>query len=58
MPTVEELLSLYPGFTLKTAVEELRKWDFPGEVIERYVNGLRKAGVAEGPGEQGDPGQQ
>ncbi len=50
-PAVEELLSLCPGFTLQTATEELRKWNFPAEVIERYMEGLRKAGVPEEPRE-------
>ena len=36
---VEELLALYPGFTLQTASQELRKWNFPAEVIERYTEG-------------------
>jgi hypothetical protein len=50
-PAVEELLSLCPGFTLQTATEELRKWNFPAEVIERYLEGLRRAGVPEEPRE-------
>ncbi len=50
-PSVEELLSLYPGVTLQTASEELQKWNVPDEVTERYLSGLRKAGVPEAPGE-------
>jgi hypothetical protein len=38
-------LALYPAFSLRTAVEELRKWNFPDEVSGRYLEGLRKAGV-------------
>ena len=48
---VEELLSVYPGFTLQTSSEELRKWNFPDEVTERYLTGLRKAGVPDEPRE-------
>ena len=44
-PAVEELLSLYPGFTLRSATKELRNWNFPEEVTRRYLEGLRKAGV-------------
>ena len=48
LTAVEELLSLYPGFTRQIASEELLKWNFPPELIERYVKALRKASV---PGE-------
>ncbi len=48
---VEELLAAYPGFTLQTAFVELRKWNFPEELIERYTEALRKAGVPGEPGE-------
>ena len=48
---VEALLAAYPGFTLQTAYVELRKWNFSADVIERYMEGLRKAGVPEEPRE-------
>jgi HD-like signal output (HDOD) protein len=38
-----------PGF--RTALAELRKWNFPDELIERYTEALRKAGVPEEPRE-------
>ncbi len=50
-PAVEALLAAYPGFTLQTAFVELRKWNVRDELIERYTEGLRKAGVPEEPRE-------
>jgi TolB-like protein len=44
---VEELLRLYPGFTIETLIEELRKWNRPDDVISRWVAALRKAGLPE-----------
>jgi TolB-like protein len=44
---VEELLSLYPGFTLQTAYLEFEKTPRSDRQIERWVAGLRKAGVPE-----------
>ncbi len=41
-----------PGFDLKVAADELRKWNFPAEVTERYLVGLRSAGVPGGPSER------
>ena len=46
-PAVEELLSFFPNFTLQTASEELEKWNYRDEVSERFVMGLREAGVPE-----------
>ena len=44
---VEELLKLYPGFTIETLIEEHRKWNRPDDVISRWVVALRKAGLPE-----------
>ncbi len=46
---VEELLSLYPRFTLDTYSEEVEKNNFSPERTERWVQALRKAGVPEEP---------
>jgi tetratricopeptide (TPR) repeat protein len=44
---VEELLRLYPGITSKALIEELRKFNRPDDVINRWVAALRKAGLPE-----------
>jgi tetratricopeptide (TPR) repeat protein len=41
---VAELLALYPDFT-DHARDELRKWNFAPDLIERTIDGLRKAGL-------------
>jgi class 3 adenylate cyclase/TolB-like protein/tetratricopeptide (TPR) repeat protein len=46
---VDELLRLYPGFTLETARFEMLKYNFPESHIEHRIEGLRKAGVPDGP---------
>lgn len=42
MVDLEELLSIYPGFTLETASAELRKWNFPDEVTLRSWRGCER----------------
>ena len=44
---IEDLLSLYPGFTTETLSEEWRKWNRPDDVIRHWVAALRKAGLPE-----------
>ena len=44
---VEELLKLYPGFTIETLIEEHRKWNRPDDVIRHWAAALRKAGLPE-----------
>ena len=44
---VDDLIQLYPGFTLETARIEMRKYNFPESHIEHRIEGLRKAGVPE-----------
>jgi tetratricopeptide (TPR) repeat protein len=44
---VEELLRLYPGFTVEKFIEEARKWNFRDGSIHRWVAALRKAGLKE-----------
>jgi len=51
--SVAELLRLYPAFNLKIAADEMRIWNFPEDHIAHRVDGLRKAGVPEGPTEEG-----
>lgn len=41
------LQKLYPGFNLRTAVEEHKKFNFRPEYIDLAVQGLRKAGIPE-----------
>ena len=41
------LQELYPGFNLRTAVEEHQKFNFRPEYIDLAVQGLRKAGILE-----------
>jgi len=48
---VEDLLTAYPGFTLRTLRDELRIWNFRDEHIEPLVDGLRMAGL----GASGEP---
>jgi adenylate cyclase len=45
---VEELLRLYPGFSVETYVQEARKWNRSDEAIHRWIAALRKAGLPEG----------
>jgi TolB-like protein/Flp pilus assembly protein TadD len=53
---LRELLALKPDFAMQVR-EEYGKWFGPGELVERLVDGLRKAGldVPPGPGEILDP---
>jgi adenylate cyclase len=44
---VEELLRLYPGFTIKKLIEEQRKWNMADDIIAHWVEAHRKAGVPE-----------
>jgi adenylate cyclase len=44
---LEELLKLYPGFCTEKLVEELRKYNFSDDHIQRWVAALRKAGLPE-----------
>lgn len=44
---LRELLSLYPGFTVETFIEEARKWNYGEENTRRWVAALRKAGLPE-----------
>ena len=44
---LEELLKLYPGFSIEILVEELRKYNATGDTIESYSAALRKAGLPE-----------
>lgn len=45
---VAKLEELYPGFSLDAAFSEYTVWNISGEVVERALEGLRKAGVPEG----------
>jgi tetratricopeptide (TPR) repeat protein len=42
---LEELLRVYPGFTVEKYIEEARKWNVPDETIRRWFAALRKAGL-------------
>jgi tetratricopeptide (TPR) repeat protein len=44
---VEELLRLYPGFTVEKYIEEERKWNRPDAAIAHWASALRKAGLPE-----------
>jgi tetratricopeptide (TPR) repeat protein len=44
---LEELLRLYPGFTIQTLIEEWKKWNASDGRIRRSVAALRKAGLPE-----------
>ena len=44
-PAVLQLLALKPDFAI-AAREELGKWFGPGELLEHFLDGLRKAGLA------------
>jgi tetratricopeptide (TPR) repeat protein len=44
---VEELLRLYPGFTIETLTEERRKFNSSDDSIRLWVAALRKAGLPE-----------
>jgi len=41
-----KLLELYPGFA-GNAREELGKWFYSEELVEHFIEGLRKAGLPE-----------
>ena len=43
---VAKLLEVYPGFG-EEAREQLRKWYYSEDLVERYIDGLRKAGLPE-----------
>ena len=45
--SLEELLRLYPGFTVEKYREEVRKWNFSDDRVRRWVAALRKAGLPE-----------
>ena len=47
--SVSELLRLFPGFNTTIAANQMRVWNFPETHIAHRVDGLRKAGVPEGP---------
>ena len=44
---VQELLKLYPGFTIKKLIEERRKWNESEDMLRRWIAALRKAGLPE-----------
>jgi tetratricopeptide (TPR) repeat protein len=44
---LEELLGVYPGFTVEKLIEERRKWNESENMIRRWVAALRKAGLPE-----------
>jgi hypothetical protein len=46
---LEELLRLYSGLTTGKLTEELRKWNYPDDIIRHWIAALRKAGLPEGP---------
>lgn len=43
-----KLEELYPGFSLDAARAEYGVWNISGDIVERALEGLRKAGVPEG----------
>jgi adenylate cyclase len=45
--SLEELLRLYPGFTVEKYREEARKWNLSDDRVRRWVSALRKAGLPE-----------
>ena len=45
---VDKLEDLYPGFSLDAARSEYTVWNMSGDIVERALEGLRKAGVPEG----------
>jgi TolB-like protein/Tfp pilus assembly protein PilF len=45
--SVAELRKVYPGFTIATAVQEMRSYNAPDEIIERKTEALRRAGLPE-----------
>ena len=44
---LDQLLELYPGFTIEKYVEEARKLNNPDDTIHRWAEALRKAGLPE-----------
>ena len=44
---LEDLLRLYPGFTVEKLIEERRRWNYPDDSIRLWVAALRKAGLPE-----------
>jgi TolB-like protein len=44
---LEELLRLYPGFSVESLIEDRRKWNATDDSIRRWVAALRKAGLPE-----------
>ena len=44
---VEELVRVYPDFTVEKYVEEARKWNMPNDTIGHWAKALRKAGLPE-----------
>jgi hypothetical protein len=42
---VDELLNLMPGFNLRSAADQYRKWNFEESLITKLCEGLRKAGL-------------
>jgi tetratricopeptide (TPR) repeat protein len=44
---LEQLLNVYPGFTVEKLTEERRKWNATDDSIRRWVAALRKAGLPE-----------
>jgi hypothetical protein len=43
-PALRQLLAMKPDFAA-TAREEIEKWFGPGELVEHFLDGLRKAGL-------------
>jgi tetratricopeptide (TPR) repeat protein len=44
---IEELLKLYPGFSIERSIEEARKWNRTDDSVRIWVAALRKAGLPE-----------
>ena len=42
---LEELLRLYPGFTVEKLIEERRKWNDSEDLLSHWTTALRKAGL-------------
>ena len=42
---LEQLLKLYPGFSIEKYIEEERKWNVPDDSIRLWAAALRKAGL-------------
>ena len=46
---VANLLRVWPGFTVADSVAEMNKFSQPAALQKAYQDGLRKAGIPEGP---------